>query len=115
MENGKPGERYILNSENLTFLEIFNTIAFALKKNEITNTIPRWVYKPALAGSYILENVLNLMGKESKLTSNTIKISWEYRYFDSSKASEQLGWQPKVKFIDACREAVEFYKSIGVL
>jgi dihydroflavonol-4-reductase len=114
-EKGKTGERYILNSQNLTFLEIFNFIAESLKKPGISKVMPHWLYSPALTAAIILGKILPVTDIEPPISPELIKISWSYRYFDSSKAKNKLGWASKIPFNRACEEAVEFYKSIGVL
>jgi dihydroflavonol-4-reductase len=114
-EKGKTGERYILNAENLTFLEIFNIIAESMKKPRISRVMPHWGYSPALAAAIVMGKILPVAGIEPPFSPELIKISWSYRYFDSSKAKRELGWTPRVPFKRACTEAVEFYKSIGVL
>jgi dihydroflavonol-4-reductase len=114
-ERGKTGERYILNAENMAFIEIFNFIAESIKKSGISRTIPGWAYSPALALANVMEKILPYAGIEPPFSPELIKISWSYRYFDSSKAKKELGWIPHVPFKLACAEAAEFYKSIGVL
>jgi len=114
-ERGKTGERYILNAENLTFLEIFNLIAESLKKPGISRVMPRWGYSPALAAAIVMGKILPVAGIEPPFSPELIKISWSYRYFNSSKAKNELGWAPKISFKRACEEAAEFYKFIGVL
>lgn len=114
-EKGKTGERYVLNSQNLTFLDIFNTIARSMRKSDVYKVMPRWVYSPALAAATAMGVVFPVIGKQPPISPELIKISWSFRYFDSSKAVRELGWTPRVPLERACMEAVEFYKSIKVL
>jgi dihydroflavonol-4-reductase len=114
-KDGKTGNRYILNSQNLTFLEIFNTIAQSLNKSGISRVMPRWIYSPVLAAVSAMGKILPIAGMEPPVSPELIKISWSHRYFDSSKAGRELGWAPRISFEQACGEAAEFYKSIGVL
>jgi len=46
MKKGKPGERYILNNENVLLIDRFNLIAQALNKPKIKFVIPRFTYYP---------------------------------------------------------------------
>lgn len=114
-EKGKTGERYILNSQNLTFLEIFNTIARSLRKNGVSKVMPRWIYSPALAAAVVMGVIFPIIRVKPPISPELIKISWSFRYFDSSKAVRELGWTPRVPLEQACLEAVEFYKSIKLL
>lgn len=115
MEKGKTGERYILNSENLTFLQIFNILARLLETPPIRKRFPRWTYSPFYAVAFLAENISRLFGKASKIECGTIAMSWRFRYFDSSKARRELGWSPRVKFDETCRQALEFYLRQGLL
>jgi dihydroflavonol-4-reductase len=114
-EKGKTGERYIFNSENLTFLEIFKTIAETLHKPPINQILPRWLGSPASVAANAMRIALPFLGIEPPISPELIKISWNYRYFDSSKARKDLNWQPNVPFKQACHEAAEFYKTIRAL
>ena len=115
MERGKTGERYILNSENLKFIEIFNTITEVLDRPPIKKILPRWIYPFALFGAALVERTGALFGRPSKLSAGTVRMSWQFRYFDSSKARKDLGWKPSVPFKKACEEALDFYKHTGVI
>jgi len=115
MEKGRRGERYILNSENLTILEIFNVLAGVLEKPPIRKRFPRWTYPPFYAAAFLVENVFRVFGKASKIECGTIAMSWRFRYFDSSKARRELGWSPRLTFEETCRQALEFYRRQGLL
>lgn len=114
-ERGKTGQRYILNGENLTFLDIFNAIAGVLDKPQIIKTLPRWLASPASAAATAMGYTLPILGIEPPISRELIKISWSFRYFDSSKAERELGWQPEIPFKQACSEAADFYRSISAL
>jgi dihydroflavonol-4-reductase len=115
MEKGRTGERYILNSDNLTILEIFNVLAGVLEMPPIRKRFPRWTYPPFYAAAFLVENVFRMFGKASKIECGTIAMGWRYRYFDSSKARRELGWSPRVTFEETCRQALEFYRGQGLL
>jgi len=115
MEKGRTGERYILNSENLTFLEIFNVLARLLEKPPIRKRFPRWTYRPFYVSAFLVENIFRFFGKASKIECGSIAMGWRFRYFDSSKARRELGWSPRVTFEETCRQALEFYRQQGLL
>lgn len=115
MEKGEKGQRYILNSENLPLIQLFNTIADLLDKPPITKIFPMWTYFPLYFTAFIIEDFYKILGKISKIDCGTIDMSWRYRYFDSSKAQNRLEWKPMVSFKETCQAAIEFYRSTGIL
>ena len=111
MKNGKSGERYILNTENFRFIEMFNVIASELGSRNIKKELPKWTYKPLV----YLSTFMELMNKKSPLTPQIIFFSFQYRYFNSSKATKYLGWRPSQNFRSAVREAISFYHRENLL
>jgi len=115
MEKGRTGERYILNSENLTFLQIFNVLARLLERPPIRKRFPPWTYLPFYASAFLVENIFRFFGKASKIECGSIAMGWRFRYFNSSKARRELGWSPRLTFEETCRQALEFYRQQGLL
>jgi dihydroflavonol-4-reductase len=111
MKNGKSGKRYILSTENFRFIEMFNVIASELGSRKIKKELPKWTYKPLI----YLSSLIELINKNSPLTPQVIFFSFQYRYFDSSKASKYLDWRPSQNFRSAVREAIAFYKRENLL
>lgn len=115
-EKGRPGERYIFCNENLTYFELLNRIAKALGRNEIKFKIPRWTYTPAVMTAGVMEMIPgNSEGKVNLITSQIIKESYNYKYYSSEKARNELGWRPKQPLEEAVREAFEYYKREGLI
>jgi dihydroflavonol-4-reductase len=115
LERGRAGERYILNSENLSFLEIFRVICELLGKPPIRKCYPRWAYGPLFAAAGLLELLFGAAKSSPPIDPGTIAISWRFRYYDSAKARRELGWSPRVPFVEACRQALAFYRAKGVI
>lgn len=115
MERGRVGERYILNSENLSFLEIFGVICALLGRPPIQKCYPGWTYRPLSAAAGLLELLFNAAGRSPPIDPSTIAIAWRFRYYDSAKARRELGWSARVPFVEACRQALEFYRARGVI
>lgn len=108
MEKGKTGERYILSGGNLSYQKLIAKISFALfSVNEIYPRIPRITYYPALMASKIIDRGI--------LTESIINGLYNYRYFSSDKAKQELGWKPKQNIVDAVRDAYEYYKYKGLI
>lgn len=109
-KNIKSGQRYILSSTNLSFLEYFNLIGSFYHIPFIKKTIPKFFYIILFPAAVIIEFVFSLFHFSPPITSQLIKISFAYRYFDSSKARSQLQWHPKKNIKTAIKEAIEYYK-----
>jgi dihydroflavonol-4-reductase len=115
MERGRVGERYILNSENLSFLEIFRIICALLGRPPIHKCYPGWTYGPLFAAAGLLEMLFGAAGSSPPIDPGTIAIAWRFRFYDNAKARRELGWRPQVPFAEACRQALEFYRARGVI
>ncbi|MBS3124153.1 NAD-dependent epimerase/dehydratase family protein [Candidatus Woesearchaeota archaeon] len=115
MEKGKSGENYIFSDENLTYLQTFNIIAQTIKSKEIKITIPLAVLPITKAILLTIERTMQLFEKRTPLPAAALDFSFKYRYFDSSKARNELCWKPKVTFKEAVKKAVEFYEDSGLL
>lgn len=88
MARGETGERYFLGSENLTWQEIFGTLAEAFGKAG-----PRIVLPPALAllAGTASEALGALTRSRPALTRETARVSSRFYRYDNAKAREQLG------------------------
>ena len=115
LERGRPGERYILNSENLSFLEIFRVICGLLGREPVARCYPGWMGLPFLCAAGLLERLCGAFGRPAPIDSGTVAVAWRFRYYDSAKARRELGWVPQIPFVEACRRALEFYRERGVL
>ena len=115
-QKGRRGERYIFCSENLTFLDLFNRIAAALGRNRVRYRVPGWTYRPAIATAYVINKLSR--GEEGALnliTPQIVKRSYNYKYYSSKKAKEELGWIPKESIEDAAKKALEYYLEQGLI
>jgi dihydroflavonol-4-reductase len=111
MKKGKSGERYILNTENINFLEMFNVMAEELGAKKIKKRLHKHLYFPLAFVAWMLEK----LNKNSKLTPQLLFFSFKHRYFDSRKAKHELGWLPKQGFRDAVKDAIIYYKDRGLI
>ncbi len=115
MKKGKPGENYIIASENLTYLQIYHTIAKLLGKKDITKTCCKPCIYTRYFLSFIWETFLSIFGKKPKNPAFALRTKFKFRYFNASKAKKQLGWKPKVSFKDAMQQAIDFYREHELL
>ena len=111
MKRGRAGERYILSNENASYLDRCNLIASIMKKPKIRIKLPGITYYPMC----LLGAILQIALKNPPITTETIRWSYNFRYYDSSKARQELGWQPKISLEQSFRNAIEYYKKRGVL
>lgn len=115
-EKGSLGERYIFCNENLPFLELFNRIALALDRKKIKYTLPRWTYLPALAAVWARNKIIRgEMSELNLITPQIIKESYNYKYYSSQKAKDQLGWKPRQSLEEAVAEALDYYRREGLI
>lgn len=113
---GRSGERYILTGENRTFLSIFDTIAQIVKNKRIERTLPEITIHLARNSAKIIEKVSSFLGMPSKLvTEDVVRNLFYFRYLDNTKAKRALGWEQRIDFRAAVKEAFEFYKEQGML
>lgn len=110
MEKGIKGEKYILSNEMMEFTELYRTIADCLGKKMYMCKLPEFLYHPSIIAGEILEKILELTGKSLlQITPEMIKSTFGFKYYDSSKAKEKLGWKPKVSFPVAVKQALDYY------
>ena len=111
MEKGTDGERYILSNENVKLFDSYNLIASILKKPRIKIKLPRISYYPMYLIGFFAQNIM----KNPPLTTETVRWSYNFRYYDSTKAKKELGWKPKIRLKESFRRAINYYKKIGIL
>jgi nucleoside-diphosphate-sugar epimerase len=115
-EKGKPGERYIFCTENMEYKTLVQRIARTLGVKEPKNTLPRISYYPALCAVKGMELLSGLMKKEVNLmTPQILKESFGYKYFNSAKAKNELGWKPLQTFEEAVEKAFNYYKENNLI
>lgn len=110
LEKGKPGERYILGNQNLSFREIL----FLLE--EITGLkAPRLKlpYSFALIAAYVNELISDYITKSPpKIPLAGVRMAKYLMHFDSSKAVKELGL-PTNPIKKALEDAVIWYRENG--
>ena len=110
LERGQNGERYLLANERMEFVDLLSTIADLVGVKPVRRKIPRLLYYPGMAAASILEGVLS-----SRVSREMISSLFQYKYYDASKAREELGWAPRVPFPEAVQRALEYYRENDLL
>lgn len=108
-EHGRPGERYILGSQNLTLAEILQSVARTAGKAP-----PRWKvpYAFAYAAGVVSTALANLTGKEPLAPLEGVKMAAKKMFVTHAKAARELGFRPSSPDI-AVRNAVEWFRANG--
>jgi dihydroflavonol-4-reductase len=104
-ERGKTGERYILGGENLTLLELIQTIARATSVPVPAMVLPARLVR-ALSGPIgLLHNFLDL-----PVTVDVLHLAGYYFYYDTRKAQVDLGLPEPLPAEEAIRAAYNWFK-----
>jgi dihydroflavonol-4-reductase len=114
---GRPGQRYILGGENLTYREIFAIIADVLGRSD-----PGWPYprrpgprfRLSRAAAVAVAFVAEAFGLSSKLSPDAARAGDLTFFFSSAKAERELGYRI-LPFRSAVEEAVQWYREEGFL
>ncbi len=104
-EKGRIGERYIIANEYVSNRD-FYTMAAA----ELGNPPPKLIsLKLGYAVAWVAERIFKLMGKKDfLLRTDAVYLSNVFRELDHSKATRELGWQPR-PLKETIRDAVAWY------
>ncbi len=110
LERGKTGERYILGGKNMSLREILEELA------DIGGHRPplfRLPHGAAAAVACISEACSRMAGgKEPRVTREGVKMSRNYMFFSSRKATEALGYRPR-PVREGLSEAVDWFRQNG--
>jgi dihydroflavonol-4-reductase len=108
---GKPGERYILGSENISFKDLFSKIGEVVGASAPNVYVPIWMARVAAS---LLEVVSNVTGKPPVLTKAHVVSATLPHYFSFEKAKRELGFEPH-PIMDAIRKSYEWYLENGLI
>jgi dihydroflavonol-4-reductase len=108
---GRPGERYILGGENLTFCEMLTVISQVTGRRPPRLTIPPWTIAPI---ANAVEAYNRVSGRTPLLNGVQVRLSRRHLYYDSSKAVRQLAY-PIMPFAAAAEKAYRWYGEHGFL
>jgi len=112
MERGQTGRRYLLGGENLSLVEILETLS------DLTGApVPRWgvPYPMGLAVAYLSELWADhVSGRTPKATVTGVKLTQRTMHFDASRSLSELGLQPR-PVRQSLEDAVAWLKEQGEL
>ena len=110
-EMGCVGERYILGGENLPLAAILAEVARAAGVRAPRIRVPYAVAYSAAIGA---ELTARLRGNEPFITRDGVRMARKRMYFNSAKASRNLGYKPRPAR-EAIADAVGWFKENGYL
>jgi len=115
MKKGKKGENYIFVAESMSYKHMFNIISKLVKVQPIKKVYPYWILPFIKFIANIIERFLLLFNKKPLVSPHSLNFVFKYRYFDPSKAINELGWKPKQDFETAIKKAIDFYEEQGFM
>jgi dihydroflavonol-4-reductase len=92
LEKGKHQEKYLLGAENMSFPEFFGKLS---RLSGVSAPMLKMPKKLAMSGASLIDSVFKNWGKSSPIVPNEVEQAEYYWYFDSSKAKEELGFDPR--------------------
>ncbi len=108
-EKGRPGQRYILGSENLTLRQIFEKLE---RISGVMAPVRRIPYFVAYGFGMIETALSNLTRKEPRAPIDAVRMAKKKMFVTHRKATEELGFCPAPSDA-ALRRAVEWFRGNG--
>lgn len=108
-EHGRPGERYILGSENLTLKQIFEILSRITGRPAPRLRLP-WVVAFAAAAADTLR--ARLTGSPPRAPVDAVRMARKKMWVSAAKAERELGFRP-APAETALRNAVEWFQAHG--
>lgn len=106
LERGKPGERYILGSENMTLRQILQELAKITGKKAPAFELP---YAVAFAAGVVTTAWANLTGVPPRAPLEAVRMAKKKMWVSHAKASAELGYEPQPA-LSALQDAVAWFE-----
>jgi len=107
--HGKPGERYILGGENMTLLQILQTIDEISGKQTKRFHLPLKLILPA---AWLMEKMAMVTNIEPRATVDSVRMAKKNMFFSSDKAIRELGYQYRPA-TEALEDAMTWFQDNG--
>ena len=108
-QHGKAGQRYILGGDNMTLLEILQTIDEITGKPTKRRRLP---VKLMLPIAHTLEVIAKITRIEPRATVDSVQMAKKKMFFSSTKAEQELGYQHRPAR-EAIRDAIEWFRCMN--
>lgn len=89
MKSEKVNEQYVLVSENISFRQVFEWAAEALKKTKPKRKLQKWM----IASGWFFQKIGSIFGRKRSITYETINGLHEESYYDNSKITQEMNYQ----------------------
>jgi dihydroflavonol-4-reductase len=109
-KNGRTGERYILAGDNLTIKKLFQMIAKSAGSEPPKIKMPNFLLHSIGAVGDVMDSV----GLKGPISRENAWTSTLYHWFDSSKAKQELGFNPAPASV-AIENSVRWSREHGLL
>ena len=110
MENGRPGESYIVASaHSYPMDQIRKYIMKSAGVHAFYPYVPGWV---AMLGAKIIEKISAVRGHEPVVTYRNIRSTVKNRTFCIDKAMKELGYSPQVTLDKGIDETIQWYHEL---
>jgi nucleoside-diphosphate-sugar epimerase len=109
LQKGRPGEKYILGGESLTYNRFFEVLAELSDRHYRMIHVPAWM---ALAFSRIEDLLAHVLGIYPLITSQWVRIFIKDWDFTSRKAEKELGYRI-TPFEEALRKTLNWIDGKG--
>lgn len=110
LDQGRPGERYILGGENLTLKQILDRMSAITGLPSPTLKVPHAV---AMAFAFFDETITGkLRGKEPRATVEAVRMGKKMMFASSAKAERDLGFKV-LPIYNALRSALDWFVEHG--
>lgn len=108
LERGRPGERYILGSENLTLAQILGALARITGRKAPATRLP---YAVAYCAGVCSTVWAEMTGTPPRVPIDAVRMARKKMWVTHAKAQRELGFQPG-SAENALRKAVEWFLAI---
>jgi dihydroflavonol-4-reductase len=90
-EKGRPGERYILCDRHVRMRELADAVVRVAGRGRVPPSLPPWVARGLATGGELISRAIK---RPPLLPTGQLHFMMWNAAPDSSKAQEELGWQP---------------------
>lgn len=109
LERGRPGERYILGSENLTLAQILEALARITGRKAPATRLP---YAVAYCAGVCSTAWAAITGIPPRVPIDAVRMARKKMWVSHEKARRELGFEPAPAEI-GLRRAVEWFSAVG--
>ena len=111
IENGRPGQRYILGGDNISYYDLWDRMARVMNTGGPKRKLRNWF---ATTIGFVADLFGKVLGREQLVNSASTQMGQIHHYHSSEKAVRELGY--KINSIDdAIADAFDWFIANGYL